>query len=119
MSKNVASASIIAGLLLLWLGSGLMVKRPADPEPVATAKAGRETQASSAALTRVRVKRINAAPRSQNVILRGRTEAKRIVEVTAEISGRVISRAVERGEQVSAGQLLCEIAIDDREMAVE
>ena len=122
MSKNVASASIIAGLLLLWLGSGLMVERPADPESVATAKVGHQTQqaqASSAALARVRVKRINAEPRSQNVVLRGRTEAKRIVEVTAEISGRVVSRAVERGEQVSAGQLLCEIAIDDREMAVE
>jgi hypothetical protein len=32
---------------------------------------------------------------------------------------RSVRRSVERGEQVSRGQLLCEIAIDDRAMAVE
>ena len=119
MSKNVTSASIVAGLLLLWLGSGLFVDYSNSPEPAATIRSGQETLASSVTQSRVRVELKNAEPRSQSVVLRGRTEAKRIVEATAEISGQVVSRAVERGEQVSRGQLLCEIAIDDRAMAVE
>lgn len=119
MSKNVTSASIVAGLLLLWLGSGLFVDHSTSPEPAATIRSGQETLASPVTQSRVRVELKNAEPRSQSVVLRGRTEAKRIVEATAEISGQVVSRAVERGEQVSRGQLLCEIAVDDRAMAVE
>jgi len=122
MSKNVISASIVAALLLLWLGSGVFVERSPGPDSVAAIESGQKTlqaDASSTALTRVRVELKNAEPRNQSVVLRGRTEAKRIVDVTAEISGQVVRRAVERGEQVSRGQLLCEIAVDDREMAVE
>ena len=119
MSKNVTSASIVAGLLLLWLGSGLFVDQASGPEPVVTVKSGQQMRVASVTQSRVKVEVKNAELRNQSVVLRGRTEAKRIVEATAEISGQVVSRAVERGEQVSRGQLLCEIAVDDRAMAVE
>ncbi|MEM9425749.1 MAG: efflux RND transporter periplasmic adaptor subunit [Pseudomonadota bacterium] len=41
------------------------------------------------------------------VILRGRTEAIRQVEVRAETTGRVISTPLRRGESVEEGQLMC------------
>ena len=119
MSKNVMSASIVAGLLFLWLGSGLWVERPSGPAPVAIVESGSLQQPAIATVSKVRVQLTKAEPRNQSVVLRGRTEAKRIVDATAEISGQVVRRSVERGEQVSRGQLLCEIAIDDRAMAVE
>ena len=119
MSKNVTSASIVAGLLFLWLGSGLWVERPSGPAPVTVVQSGPVQQPAIATLSKVRVQLTKAEPRNQSVVLRGRTEAKRIVDATAEISGQVVRRSVERGEQVSRGQLLCEIAIDDRAMAVE
>ena len=119
MSKNVMSASIVAGLLFLWLGSGLWVERPSGPAPVTVVESGPVQQPAIATLSKVRVQLTKAEPRNQSVVLRGRTEAKRIVDATAEISGQVVRRSVERGEQVSRGQLLCEIAIDDRAMAVE
>ena len=119
MSKNVMSASIVAGLLFLWLGSGLWVERPPGPAPVTVVESGPLQQPAIATLSKVRVQLTKAEPRNQSVVLRGRTEAKRIVDATAEISGQVVRRSVERGEQVSRGQLLCEIAIDDRAMAVE
>ena len=119
MSKNVISASIVAGLLFLWLGSGLWVERPSGPAPVTVVESGPVQQPAIATLSKVRVQLTKAEPRNQSVVLRGRTEAKRIVDATAEISGQVVRRSVERGEQVSRGQLLCEIAIDDRAMAVE
>lgn len=43
------------------------------------------------------------------VILRGRTEAARQVEVRAETSGLVVSEPIRRGAEVAAGDILCEL----------
>ena len=118
MSKNITSASMVAGLLVLWLVSGLWDDQSEPPGPALAAAASTEP-ALNAADSRVRVELKHAEPRVQSVLLRGRTEAKRNVEVTAEISGQIVGRSVERGQQVRRGQLLCEIATDDSAMAVE
>jgi multidrug efflux system membrane fusion protein len=117
MPKNLISASIVAAGLLLWLGSGLFVDDTAPQEHAALAF---QEQPSSAArdLSQVRVEVIKSEPRTRFLVLRGRTESKRMVEVKAEISGKVISRPVERGMQVAKGDLLCEVAVDDRKVAV-
>ena len=121
MSKNLISASVIASLIFVWLVSGLFVSPPNSVEEATSSAviAKMKQTAPTEVVSRVRVSRINAEARRRSVTLRGRTEAKRIVEVTAEVAGQVVSRSVERGMQVSRGQLLCEIAIDDREVAVE
>jgi membrane fusion protein, multidrug efflux system len=120
MSKNVVSASIVALALLLWLGSGLLVADTAATEQTYGGNQSAESADGEAAeLSKVRVAIMTAESRTRSVVLRGRTEAKRTVEVTAEIAGQVVSRPVERGMQVSKGQLLCEIAVDDRKVAVE
>ncbi|MDC1160597.1 efflux RND transporter periplasmic adaptor subunit [Luminiphilus sp.] len=121
MSKNFISASVIASLIFVWLVSGLFVNPPNSVEEATSSAviAKMKQTAPTEVVSRVRVSRINAEARRRSVTLRGRTEAKRIVEVTAEVAGQVVSRSVERGMQVSRGQLLCEIAIDDREVAVE
>ena len=119
MSKNITSASIVAGFLVLWLASGLWDDQTVPPEPALTAAAVGAKQTPRAAESRVRVELKQAETRTQSVVLRGRTEAKRNVDVTAEISGQIVKRSAERGQQVRQGQLLCEIATDDRAMAVE
>jgi len=43
------------------------------------------------------------------VILRGRTEPARIVDVQAEVAGRIISAPLRRGGLVSAGDVLCQL----------
>ena len=43
------------------------------------------------------------------LVLRGRTEANRNVQVAAETKGRVISEPLRRGAAVSAGQVLCRL----------
>jgi len=45
----------------------------------------------------------------RGVIVRGRTEVLRQVDVTAEVSGTVISHPLRRGTFVTAGQVMCEI----------
>lgn len=120
MSKNIVSASIVVAVLVLWMGSGAFVS-----DTQATQREAREgltperSQSDNKGPSRVRVAVTTAEARTRSVVLRGRTETKRAVEVTAEIAGQVVSRPVERGMQVTRGQLLCEIAVDDREVAVQ
>lgn len=119
MSKNTTSALIVAGLLVLWLGSGALGgDSTATPQSSSTTEADDALALEAAELSKVRVTVHRAEPRTRTVVLRGQTEAKRTVEVTAELAGQVVSRPVERGMQVTEGQLLCEIAVDDREVAV-
>ncbi|MEM0977645.1 MAG: efflux RND transporter periplasmic adaptor subunit [Pseudomonadota bacterium] len=57
----------------------------------------------------VQVLRSQAQPFESGVVLRGRTEAFRTVDVAAEISGTIISQPLRKGEVVSEGQLLCQL----------
>ena len=120
MSKNVISASLVAGLLALWLGSGLFTEAPENTDVVLAAMPERSRQGlSDEPLSRVRVVTANAELRNRSIVLRGRTDAKRVIDVTAEVAGQVVAQPAERGMQVAKGDLLCEIAIDDREIAVD
>lgn len=53
------------------------------------------------------VQRSQATDIESAVLLRGRTEAARQVQVMAETSGRVVSEPLPRGTSVSVGQTLC------------
>jgi multidrug efflux system membrane fusion protein len=55
------------------------------------------------------VRRSEIAKVEGGIVLRGRTEAARRVEVRAETSGLVVSEPLRRGATVSAGDTLCEI----------
>ena len=68
---------------------------------------------------RVRVSMVTAETRTRHVVLRGQTDSKRTVDVAAEITGAVVSRPVERGMRVQQGDLVCEIAVEDRGVALE
>jgi len=52
--------------------------------------------------------------RINRAIVRGRTEAVRMVEVRAETEGRVAEVAVERGDPVEAGQVILRLTLEDR-----
>jgi multidrug efflux system membrane fusion protein len=71
-----------------------------------------DTDADAAAQPRpvaVVAQRSQVQPIDRAVVLRGRTEAAREVEVRAETSGRVVSEPLPRGSAVAAGDVLCEI----------
>jgi len=120
MSKNIVSASIVVVALALWLGSGSLTGSPvAADQPEERYASHSVTGSAQGNVNRVRVSIIRSEPRTREVVLRARTESKRSVEVKAEIAGKVTSRPVERGMQVAKGDLLCELAIDDREVALD
>src|SRR5210317_1591201 len=115
MSKNVISASIVAVVLLLWLGSGLFICDHAPAEhPAMSLQQKADPDAGNAEASKVRAEVVKSRARTRYLVLRGRTQSKRVVEVKAEIAGKVISRPVERGTRVEAGDMLCELAVDDR-----
>ncbi len=63
----------------------------------------------------VRAARLSPQTYVERVRVRGRTQAFRHVEVRAEEAGRIVSEPVPRGARVRAGDVLCEIAVDNRD----
>jgi multidrug efflux system membrane fusion protein len=120
MRGTYITASIIALLIVLWLVSG-QIGNDADMKHSSLAEANREraAKAQDTAPARVRARVIHATPQVQRVVLRGRTENKRTVEVKAETAGRIVERPVERGTAVEQGDLLCRISIEDRLVGLE
>lgn len=116
MKKNLINAGLIAAAILLWLLSGLWGNDGADPALALSTpeSASTTTVPGGGALTRVRVREYQAQQRTLTRILRGQTASKRSAEVASEINARVVARPVERGDRVARGELLCELAEDDR-----
>ncbi len=65
------------------------------------------------------IRRSEAEMAENAVLLRGRTEALRLVEVASEASGRIISTPIRAGAFVEAGQVLCEIDPGTSQTALE
>lgn len=105
---------IIAGILALatvgWMVSGWIGEsdRP---------KTGRKPPADlslAETVPTVRVRRQSAEPHTLEVILRGRTEATRKVDVKAETHGRIVELAVAKGDRVKAGDVIARLSPEDR-----
>lgn len=88
---------------------------------VLTEEAQEQTEADEPEAPRVRVlaQRSVAQPVETTVILRGRTEAMRQVEIRSETSGLIISDPLRRGASVQAGDRLCEVAPGVRKAALD
>lgn len=112
-TTSITAALIIAALTALWLASGLLAGEERVAEhPLLTAQA---KSRASATPTAVRVKVSRAVSLPERVTVRGRTENKRTVDVRTETTGRVVERPIERGDRVAAGDLLCRLALEDRQ----
>jgi multidrug efflux system membrane fusion protein len=120
MRGTYITATIIAILIALWLFSGQIGREPAPEHPtLAEANELRAAGNQDAEAVRVRARIISATPQEQELLVRGKTENKRTLDVKSETAGRVIARPVERGSRVAAGDLLCRLADDDRSASLE
>ncbi len=109
MSRNVRVALIVFVVTLLWFASGLWkaqnTTEPANPS-------------SSAKHVPVAVAWFEARPYSPKVLARGRTEPNRVVSLRAEVDGRVVAVPAERGQRVTRGDVICQLAKEDRKQRV-
>ena len=115
MRKTYITASVVAMAIVLWIGSGfLRDESPALPQSVALKNLALQAQNEDRPLTSVRVSTSYASDQDRSIRVRGQTQPERSVEVQAQISGLVQARPANRGDRVRAGDLLCEITVEDR-----
>jgi membrane fusion protein, multidrug efflux system len=109
MKRSYLVAGAIAVVVGAWLLTGLIGD---EGEPQAPKEAD---IAAEPAVPAVQVRTVVAEPRARQLSLFGRTEADRRVEVRAETGGRVVEKAVDKGEKVNAGDIIVRLNMDDRE----
>lgn len=110
--RNYRIAAGVALAALVWLLSGLWSadtankegKPAADSVPV---RAGAETLS-------VRARQLEAQTYVTSVVVNSRTEPNRSVTLRAELDGVIAALPVAEGQRVAAGDVICEIAAEDR-----
>ena len=114
MKRNVVIAVLIVLAASIWLGYGVLAgnSKPQTHQTLEAIKEQSDKVIADAPPVPVRVRRSIGSEQPRIVLLRGKTENKRTVIVRAELQGKVNSILFERGDQVEAGQVLCEL---DRE----
>ena len=119
MRKNLIIALLISAGLFFWLMSGLIFNNSASEAvpAISEQQLAAEPKTDKKRAT-VRAVISQAQKRPRILVLRGKTDSKRSVDVKAEIAGNVVSRPAERGSRVESGDVLCQLAVDDREVAV-
>lgn len=119
MRTTYITATIIALVLVGWLASGaLNDTRHGKATSIAELSREQARVQEDTVPTSVRVSVLEASYQNRIVTVRGQTENKRTVDVKVEIPGIVVNRPVERGMQVAKNDLLCEISIEDRQVAL-
>ncbi|WP_299598477.1 efflux RND transporter periplasmic adaptor subunit [uncultured Microbulbifer sp.] len=114
--RNYRIAAIVAILAVVWLLSGLLSgANDGASEPVPGASAKRPV----AEEITVKARRLDAQPYVTRVVVNSRTEANRSVQVRAELDGVIAALPVEEGQRVAAGDVICEIAAEDRPERLE
>ncbi len=106
---------VIAGVLAL-AAAGWVVSGQVGPDD-GIQKPARKPPADLTAIQIVPTVRVRTAFATQHraeVILRGRTEAVRKVDVKAETYGRVIELKVEKGDRVEKGAVLARLSPEER-----
>jgi multidrug efflux system membrane fusion protein len=113
--RSYVVAGIIFFILAAWVASGMFSSDPGtQPSASQTARTEAAAKAAAASKPMVRVRTLKQEKRRQDHIIRGQTEALRKVIVRAEIAGKVQAIRADRGTPVKAGDVICEIAVDER-----
>lgn len=91
-----------------WIASGqLRSEKPVEAAPPAAAVEAPQRPT-------VRVRHLHARPYQAELVVRGRTEASRSLEIRAETAGRVEAIEAERGARVREGQVIARLALEDK-----
>lgn len=116
MNRSVVIAALITVGAVVWVLSGQFGGDSPAPAPETGTPAPARAEAP---LQSVRVVRSVARPMVNEVVLQGRTEAWRTVDMRAEVRGRVEEVLVERGQPVSTGQLIARLTVNERQATLD
>lgn len=110
IKRSVIFAVVLAAAATLWVVSGQFGNSGAQPEP-------QKPPADLSALDEapmVRVRSSSAQLHAVIDLLRGRTEANRLVEIKSETDGRIVELTVDDGTRVSEGEVIARLSPGDR-----
>jgi multidrug efflux system membrane fusion protein len=110
MNKSFVIASVLALAAAGWVASGQFGQ---GGGPKAARKPPADLTTTQIVPT-VRVRSLIAETRQAEVILRGRTEAIRKVDVKAETYGRVVKLEIEKGDRVEKGAIIARLSPEER-----
>ena len=103
--RTYKTAAITFVLAFLWLLSGLLVNNESSSKEIADLET----------ISSVTVLKSEAKLHSKKIKVSGFTEAEKLVNVKAEISGRVTETPFRQGEYVKKGDVICQQYIAGRE----
>jgi multidrug efflux system membrane fusion protein len=109
LNSNVRVSLIIALAISLWLVSGLFAS-PATEN---------DSSKVESKLTNVQAEWFDIQAYEPQLVLRGRTEANRSVDVKAQIAGLIVAVPAAEGALVEAGATVCEIDQEDRQLRLQ
>lgn len=115
MNKSILIAGVIALGTVAWVASG-QLDGQADASAVQKPPA---EVATAGAITAVRVQDLTAETHARTLLLRGVTEANRMIDLKVETDGRIDAQLVPEGTTVAAGTALVQLATDDRAAKVK
>lgn len=120
LSILTATLVVAALILLVFQRDALLSFAGVDPAADAEQVVATDEPTPEDSLRRVSVVAMRSTASSVDgaVILRGRTEADRQVDVRSETTGQIISEPLRKGAFVNAGELLCQIDPGTREIAL-
>jgi multidrug efflux system membrane fusion protein len=111
--NSILLACGIAIAMAAWMLSGLG-SDPAAPSTARNAESGALAGSNSERLMRVTVRRSQARQTTRELVVSGRTEPNRAIELKAETDGTVVALGAERGSRVTAGAAIVTLDIRDR-----
>ncbi len=114
MKSSYITAFALIVLAVVWMLSGVFKGGES-----AAIKTPQEIEETSEQIMRVRVQLSEAAPVVNDIVVTGRSQASRTVELRAETAGQVEEVFFEEGAKVNAGDLLARLEVNDREERVE
>jgi len=133
VKRSVYIAIIIALVAAGWLGSGILRSEiseaigsdlaAATPDDAATAPVSEAPVATKTSQTTAHEKHAlavqsqtyRAEDRSVDIILRGRTDSVRTVQLMAETSGTIVKLMKGKGDRVKPGDRIAQLSLQDRE----
>lgn len=104
--KPYILAILISLILIAWMASGAS---PEDSAPTESASEDVEEIIPKVEVTRVQPEQINRA-----IQLYGRTEPERVLNLSSQIEGQVTKLLVDEGAVVTKGQVIVELALEDK-----
>ncbi len=117
-SANSKLAVGLTAALSVWMLLGLISPSKVNDQSTDSATSEQSSKSEAKAFA-VQVKTISSEPYQKPISVRGRTEANRSVLVAAEIDGQVIQTPATEGGFVKAGEALCVLDPQNRDLRLE